>query len=135
MTISQCMLIDLPGRADDRGRLVFVEPPNTIPFEIHRVYYLFDIPPEKERGAHGHRDLQQLMIAASGSFSVTLDDGNERKTFWLSKPDQGLYISKMIWRDLKDFSEGSVCLVLASESYSEDDYFRSYEDFYREATS
>lgn len=135
MTVAQCRLVDLPGSVDDRGRLAFVEPPDTIPFEIGRVYYLFDIPPGKERGAHGHRDLQQLMIAVSGSFSVTLDDGKERKSFHLSRPDQGLYISKMIWRDLSNFSEDAVCLVLASERYSEDDYFRSYEDFYREATS
>ena len=135
MTISQCRLIDLPGSTDDRGRLAFVEPPHTIPFEIRRVYYLFDVPRGKERGAHGHRDLQQLMIAASGSFSVTLDDGKERKTFRLSRPDQGLYISRMIWRDLTDFSDDAVCLVLASERYSEDDYFRSYDEFYREATS
>lgn len=135
MTISQCRLIDLPGSTDDRGRLAFVEPPHTIPFEISRVYYLFDVPRGKERGAHGHRDLQQLMIAASGSFSVTLDDGKERKTFRLSRPDQGLYISRMIWRDLTDFSDDAVCLVLASERYSEDDYFRSYDEFYREATS
>ncbi len=134
MTISECKLVDLPGSADDRGKLAFVEPPTTIPFEIRRVYYLFDIPSGKERGAHGHRDLQQLMIAVSGSFSVVLDDGKECKTFRLSKPDQGLYISKMIWRDLKDFSEDAVCLVLASERYAEDDYFRSYDEFYREAT-
>lgn len=135
MTLPKCRLVDLPGSGDDRGRLAFVEPPHTIPFEIRRVYYLFGIPPGKERGAHGHRDLQQLMIAIAGSFSVTLDDGKERKTFRLSRPDQGLYISKMIWRDLKDFSDDAVCLVLASERYSEDDYFRSYEDFYREVTS
>ncbi len=133
MTIFQCRLVDLPGSADNRGRLAFVEPPHTIPFEIRRVYYLFGIPSGKERGAHGHRDLEQLMIAVSGSFTVTLDDGKERKTFQMSRPDQGLYIRKMIWRDLKNFSEDAVCLVLASERYSEDDYFRSYEDFYREA--
>ena len=133
MTIFQCRLVDLPGSADDRGGLAFVEPPHTIPFEIRRVYYLFGIPSGKERGAHGHRDLEQLMIAVSGSFTVTLDDGKERKTFQMSRPDQGLYIRKMIWRDLKNFSQDAVCLVLASERYSEDDYFRSYEDFYREA--
>ena len=129
MPINVCRLIELPKFTDVRGNLTFVESWNHIPFEIKRTYYLYDIPAGSTRAAHGHKALHQLMIAVSGSFDVILDDGNEKITFHLNRPDVGLYISPMIWRDLNNFSSNAVCVVLASEFYDESDYYRKYTDF------
>lgn len=131
MSLSDCRLIQLPKIEDARGNLTFVEGGNHIPFDIKRVYYLYDVPGAASRAAHGHRDLHQLMIAMSGSFDVTLDDGFEKKTFHLNRSYFGIYIPPMLWRDLDNFSSGSVCMVLASDYYREDDYFRNRDDFMR----
>jgi hypothetical protein len=126
--VGRCRLIDLPRLNDDRGSLTFVEPPR-VPFEIARIYYLYETPAGAARGAHGHRQLEQLMIAVSGSVDVELDDGVHRKTFRLSRPDQGLYVTSMMWRNLTNFGPNTVCLVLASHRFDESDYFRDYEAF------
>lgn len=129
MGINQCHIIDLPRIPDARGNLTFIEAGRHVPFEIKRVYYLYDVPGGAERGGHGHKELQQLIIAMSGSFDVVLDDGKERKRFHLNRSYYGLYICPMIWRELDNFSSGSVCMVLASTLYEEADYFRDYDEF------
>lgn len=129
MTINNCKIVNLPKIQDQRGNLTFIESGNHIPFDIKRVYYLYDVPGGSSRAAHGHKNLHQLMIAMSGSFDVTLDDGNEKKTFHLNRSYFGLYIPPMLWRDLDNFSSGAVCMVLASDFYDEEDYYRSYENF------
>jgi dTDP-4-dehydrorhamnose 3,5-epimerase-like enzyme len=122
-------VIELPRINDPRGNLTFVEGGRHIPFDIKRVYYLYDVPGGASRAAHGHKLLQQVMIAMSGSFDVTLDDGVERTRYSLNRSYQGLYIPKMMWRDLDNFSSGAVCMVLASDVYDESDYYRNYDDF------
>ena len=129
MSVDECQLIELPKIADPRGNLTFVESGHHIPFDIKRVYYLYDVPGGATRAAHGHRNLSQVMIAMSGSFDVTLDDGRSRRKFHLNRSYFGLHIRPMIWRDLDNFSSGSVCMVLASEWYDEADYFRDYKQF------
>jgi dTDP-4-dehydrorhamnose 3,5-epimerase-like enzyme len=129
MSLENCRLIELPKITDPRGNLTFVESQNHIPFDIKRVYYTYDVPGGTERGGHAHKELKQLIIAMSGSFDITLDDGFEKKTFHLNRCYFGLYVSSMIWRGIDNFSSGSVCMVLASEFYSEADYYREYEDF------
>ncbi len=129
MSIDDCKFIDLPKISDPRGNLTFVEGKNHIPFDIKRVYYLYDVPGDSERGAHGHKKLQQLIIAASGSFDVILDDGSSQKRFHMNRSYYGLYVSSMMWRDITNFSSGAVCLVLASEAYDELDYYRDYAKF------
>ncbi len=123
--------IDLPRISDRRGNLSFIEGGDGrhVPFDIKRVYYLYDVPADAMRGAHGHKNLQQLMIAISGSFEVTLDNGYVKESFQLRKPWEGLYIPPGTWRDLNNFSAGAVSLVLASDYYDEADYFREYQDF------
>ena len=129
-TIYDCTIIELDKHHSDRkGNLSVVENGVTVPFDISRVYYLYDIPGGESRGAHAHRELSQLIIAASGSFSVTLDDGNVKRTFTLNRPYQGLYVVPGIWRDLSDFSSGAICMVMASHKYDEADYIRDYEEF------
>ena len=129
-TVYDCTIIELDKHHSDRkGNISVVENNKDIPFEVKRVYYLYDVPGGESRGAHAHKELSQLIIAASGSFTVTLDDGNVKRTFLLNRPYQGLYIKPGIWRDLDDFSSGSVCLVLASHPYDENDYIRDYEEF------
>lgn len=130
MFINNCRIIDLPKISDYRGNLSFVESNNHIPFDINRIYYLYDVPGGAERGGHAHKELHQLIIAISGSFEVTLNDGKDTVTYLLNRSNKGLYICPLIWRDLKNFTSGSVCLVLASDFYSEDDYFRDYNKFY-----
>ena len=127
--LDACRIIDLPKIGDPRGNLTFVEGGRHVPFDIKRVYYLYDVPGGAERGGHGHKTLQQVMIAMSGSFDVVLDDGRERRRFHLNRSYYGLYIPPMIWRELDNFSSGSVCLVLASEVYDEADYFRDYGQY------
>lgn len=127
--LANCKLIELPKIADPRGNLTFVENQRHIPFDIQRVYYTYDVPGGAERGGHAHKELRQLIIAMSGSFDVILDDGFRKKSFHLNRSYFGLYITSMIWREINNFSSGSVCMVLASELYSEDDYYREYEDF------
>ena len=122
-------MIDLPKISDPRGNLTFIEGGDRIPFDIERVYYLYDVPGGAERGGHAHKALHQLIIAMSGSFDVVLNDGGERKRFHLNRSYYGLYVCPMIWRELDNFSSGSVCLVLASNRYEESDYFRDYDSF------
>jgi len=131
--ISHCKLIELPRINDARGNLSFIEGGNHIAFDIQRVYYLYDVPGGAERGGHAHRGLQQLIIAMSGSFDVVLDDGREKKRVHLNRSYNGLYICPMIWRELDNFSSGSVCMVLASSKYDEDDYYRDYSEFIHDA--
>lgn len=128
-TVHDCKLIDLRKIADPRGNLTVIEGNGDIPFDIKRVYYLYDVPGGESRGAHAHKALYQLLIAANGSFSVTLDDGKEKVTYNLKRPYYGLLIVPGIWRDLDDFSSGSVCLCLASEHYEAEDYIRDYNEF------
>lgn len=127
--LADCRVIDLTKISDPRGNLTFIEGGQHIPFDIKRVYYLYDVPGGAERGGHAHRQLQQLIIAMSGSFDVVLDDGFDKKTFHLNRSYYGLYVCPMIWRELVNFSSGSVCTVLASEHYSEGDYYRDYQGF------
>lgn len=122
-------LIQIRTINDVRGNLSFIESGQDIPFKTERIYYLHGVPQGAERGGHAHKQLKQLLIAASGSFDVVLDDGKNKNTITLSDPRQGLLIESMVWRELKNFTEGAVCLVLASEHYDEADYFRNYDDF------
>jgi hypothetical protein len=124
-----CKLINLPKIADARGNLTFIEGDNHIPFPIRRVYYLYDVPGGSDRGAHAHKNLHQFVVAMSGSFDLVLDDGKHTKRFHLNRSYFGLYICPMMWRELDNFSSGSVCMVLASERYDESDYIREYTDF------
>lgn len=128
-TINDCRIIDMRKIHDPRGNLTPIEGGIDIPFDIMRVYYLYDVPGGESRGGHAHKALYQLIIAMSGSFSVTLDDGKDKKMFVLNRPYQGLLIVPGIWRTLDDFSSGSVCMVLASEKYDEGDYVRDYSEF------
>lgn len=129
-SVFDCTVVELDKHHSDRkGNLSVVENGITLPFDVKRVYYLYDIPGGESRGAHAHRDLEQLIIAVSGSFSVTLDDGKCKRCFFLNRPYQGLYVKSGIWRDLDDFSAGAVCMVLASDVYKADDYIRNYDDF------
>ena len=133
MSLASCKIIDLPRIHDPRGNLTFVEGNRHVPFEIRRVYYLYDVPGGADRGGHAHRGLEQLLVAMSGSFDVVLDDGQEQKRYHLNRSYFGLYIAPMVWRNLDNFSSGSVCLVLASAPYAESDYYRDYETFLRES--
>ena len=132
MGLGDCKIIELPRVNDPRGNLTFIEGGRHVPFEIRRVYYLYDVPGGATRAGHGHRRLEQVIIAMSGSFDVTLDDGRERRRFHLNRSYYGLYVAPLMWREIDNFSSGSVCMVLASDYYDEADYFRRYEDF-REA--
>lgn len=135
--VFDCSIIELDKHHSDRkGNLTVVQNSNpytgdkgTLPFDVKRVYYLYDVPGGEERGAHAHRHLNQLIIAASGSFTVTLDDGKCKRTFFLNRPYQGLYVKPGMWRNLGDFSSGAVCMVLASDAYQAEDYIRDYDKF------
>ena len=122
-------VVDLPLVHDPRGDLTFVEGGVHLPFDIARVYYLYNVPVDAERGGHAHRELQQVVFALSGSFRMKIDDGKTKSEFWLRDPRKGLYISGMIWREMDSFSQGAVCMVLASHRYDESDYLRDYDDF------
>jgi len=122
-------LIDFPIVHEPRGNLSFIEGNRHIPFEIRRVYYLYDVPGGATRGGHAHRELEQVIIAVSGSFDVVLDDGRERAKFSLNRSYHGLYVPRMIWRELENFSSGAVSLVLASDIYREEEYIRDFDEF------
>jgi WxcM-like, C-terminal len=122
-------IIDLPQIHDPRGDLTFVEGGRHIPFDIARVYYLYNVPVDAERGGHAHRQLEQVIFALSGSFRIRIDDGHSTSQHWLRDPRKGLYVNRMIWREMDNFSQGAVCMVLASHRYDESDYFRKYADF------
>ena len=128
--VFDCTMVELDRHHSDRmGNLSVVENGKTLPFDVKRVYYLYDVPGGENRGAHAHKELSQLIIAASGSFTVTLDDGKCKRSFFLNRPYQGLYVKPGMWRDLEDFSSGAVCMVLASDVYLKEDYIRDYQEF------
>jgi hypothetical protein len=129
MSLNKCRIIELPKIMDRRGNLTFVEGGNHIPFDIKRVYYLYDVPGGSDRGAHAHRRLHQFILAMSGSFDIVLSDGNSERRFHLNRSYYGLYVCPMMWRTLDNFSSGSVCMVLASEPFDESDYIRSHTEF------
>jgi len=129
--IEKCVIINLPKITDRRGNLTFIENKRHIPFEIKRVFYLYDVPGGESRAGHSLK-IQQFIIAVSGSFDVIIDDGNKRKTINLNRSYYGLYIPPMIWRELNNFSSGSICLVLASEFFNENHYIRNYETYKKE---
>lgn len=124
-----CRIVELPRINDPRGNLTFVEGSTHVPFDIARVYYLYDVPGGESRGGHAHRQLEQLIVAASGSLDVVVDDGETAERFFLNRSYYGLYVPRMVWRELDNFSSGSVCLVLASRPYEEEDYYRDYDEF------
>ncbi len=129
MSLDDCRIIDLPRIPEPRGNLTFIEGDKHVPFPIRRVYYLYDVPGGAMRGGHAHKQLQQFIIAVSGSFDVVLDDGTVKRRFFLNRSYYGLYVPRMVWRELENFSSGSVCLVLASEVFEEADYYRDYQQF------
>lgn len=135
MTIERCKIIELPKISDPRGNLTFVESERHIPFDIKRVYYLYDMPGGAERGGHGHKNLQQFIIAMSGSFDVVLHDGVNQKRIHMNRSYYGLYVCPMMWREITNVSSGAVCIVLASEYYDEADYLRDYDEFLKMANS
>lgn len=135
MNIDDCKIIELPQIHDPRGNLTFIEGGRHLPFEIKRVYYLYDVPGGATRAGHGHKKLSQLMIAMSGSFDVELDDGFKKKKIHLNRSHFGLFICPMIWREIDNFSSGSVCMVLASDHFDESDYYRDYQEFLKAAKS
>jgi len=130
--LDKCTIIDLPKISDPRGNLTFIEAGRHVPFDIARVYYLYDVPGGGERGGHAHKQLRQLIIAMSGSFDVVLDDGLQTQRVHLNRSYQGLLVCPMIWRELDNFSSGSVCMVLASERYDEEDYYRDYDAYFKD---
>lgn len=128
--VSDCRIVELDKHHSDRkGNLSLFENGKTLPFDVRRVYYLYDVPGGESRGSHAHKELEQLIVAVSGSFRVILDDGKEKKSFTLKRPYEALSVKPGIWRDLDDFSSGSVCLVLASREYVAEDYIRDYQEF------
>lgn len=131
-SVWDCQVIELDKHSRPNGNITVVEDNITVPFDIRRVYYLYDVPGGEERGGHAHRNLYQLIVAASGSFDVILDDGRERRTVSLNRPYYGLLVRPGIWRELNNFSSGAVSLVLASELYDESDYIREYPGFLKE---
>lgn len=128
-SVFDCTLITFDKNHKIKGNLTAVTNNIQVPFDIKRIYYLYDIPGGLSRGGHAHKDLQQLVVALSGSFDITLDDGEAKRTFQLSRPNVGLLVPSGLWRELNNFSSGSICMVLASELYSEEDYFRNYTEF------
>lgn len=131
--IENCIITQLPRIQDPRGNLTFVEGGNHIPFDIRRVYYLYDVPGGSERGGHAHKNLHQMIIAISGSFDIHIDDGKAKKTIHMNRSYYGLYVCPMIWREINNFSSAAVCMVLASEVYDESDYYRDYAIFLADA--
>lgn len=128
-SVSDCKIVDLSKVHNDAGNITVLENNKNVPFNINRIYYLYDVPMGADRGGHGHYELQQYIVAASGSFTFVLDDGISKKEFFLNDPSKALHIQQGIWRELKDFSSGSICLVLASHEYNESDYIRDYDEY------
>jgi dTDP-4-dehydrorhamnose 3,5-epimerase-like enzyme len=128
-SVFDCTIITFDKNHQIKGNLTAVSNNVHVPFDIKRIYYLYDVPGGLSRGGHAHKDLQQLVIALSGSFDINLDDGSTKRTFQLSRPNIGLLIPPGLWRELNNFSSGSICMVLASDLYTEEDYFRNYEEF------
>lgn len=135
MSVALARIIELPRLEDERGALSLIEAEAHVPFEIRRLYWLYGVPASASRGAHAHRELEQVVIALAGGLSIVLDDGSARRTFELSRPDRGLYVPPRLWRELYAFLPGTVCLVAASEVYREADYIRDYAAFTREVTA
>lgn len=131
--LDKCQIYDLPRINDPRGNLTFIESERHIPFDICRVYYLYDVPEGAERGGHAHKALHEFIIAISGSFDIHLDDGSGKKTLHMNRGYHGLHICPMIWREIDNFSSGAVCMVLASDYYDEQDYYRDYTEFIDDA--
>jgi len=128
-TVYDCSLIELPKNHTVKGNITAVNNSIEIPFDINRVYFLYDIPGGEARGGHAHKELKQFIIAASGSFDLVIDDGNIKRTFHLNRPYQGVLLPPGLWRELNNFSSGSICLVMASTEYKESDYIREYAEF------
>lgn len=128
-SVYDCVMLPLNKIHNRAGNITIVEGNENVPFDVKRIYYLYDIPGGEDRGGHAHKELRQLIVAASGSFNILLDDGQNKKIVTLNRPDYGLLVVPGIWRELMEFSSGSVCLVLASQGYEEEDYIRSYDDF------
>ena len=128
-TLDDCKFVNLKNKRESRGNLTFIESGIDIDFKIERVYYIYDVPSGQYRGSHAHKNLEQLIIAISGSFDIIVDDGKKKKLVTLDNPVLGLYLPKMIWRKMNNFSSGSVCLVFASDHYDEKDYIRNYDEF------
>jgi hypothetical protein len=135
MSLDQAQIMELRRISNPKGNLTPVEGGQDVPFEIARVYYLYDVPGGESRGGHAHRRLRQFIVAVSGSFEVVLDDGTDRRAFSLNRSYYGLYVPAMLWRELDNFSSGSVCLVLASDHFEETDYIRDYQTFLAEVGS
>jgi len=131
VSIEHCQIVDLPKIADPRGNLSFIEGGRHVPFEIKRVFYLYDVPGGETRAGHALKKTEQFIIAASGSFDLILDDGKERRTISLNRSWKGVYVPQMIWRELVNFSSAGICLALASDYYDQNDYIRDYETFLR----
>lgn len=129
-TVYDCTLIELDKHHHEKGNITVVENSHDVPFDVKRVYYLYDVPGGESRGGHAHYELQQLIVAASGSFDVIIDDGRVKRSFTLNRPYQGLLVTPGLWRELENFSSGSVLLVLASHTYDEADYIRDYQTFF-----
>ena len=134
MSIEHVRIIELPKICDPRGNLTFIEGGRHVPFPIARVYYVYDVPGGSERGGHAHKELKQLIVAMSGSFDIVLDDGRVKRRYHLNRSYYGLYLPPMVWREIDNFSSGSVCMVLASDVYREDDYFRDRRVFLESTT-
>lgn len=131
MSLADCKIIELPKIHDPQGNLTFVESDSQVPFGIERAYYVYDVPGGSMRGGHAHKELHQFIVAMSGSFDITLDDGKDKKKFHLARSYYGLYVCPMIWREIDNFSSGSVLMCLASHKFNEADYYRKYDDFMR----
>lgn len=129
MPVSDAKILDIPRHEDTRGSVAFLEQDAPLPFTLERVYYLYGVRDGQTRGGHAHKKLEQIIIAVSGSFTIHLDDGREKASFVLNHPSKGLYVPAMTWRDMEGFSDGAVCLVLASRRYEEEDYYRDYNSF------
>ncbi len=128
-SVFDCSVIELDKHHHEKGNISIVENGNEVPFDVNRIYYLYDVPGGEDRGAHAHKELKQLIIAASGSFDIILDDGHVKRSITLNRPYIGLLVVPGIWRELINFSSGSICMVLASHKYDEDDYIRDYNEF------